>query len=99
MSRFMTAMLAASANNPELLAPARKNLPQLLEPLLAEGPNGLRQVALWPAVHGLLLWEHMGVLSAADPLRQTMIDELLSLAEGSATSISSAPKAKGRKGV
>jgi len=80
--RFFTALLAASANNPRLLDSFRRSMVCIREQLLAEGPNGLRQVALWPVIHGLLLWQHLGVISPEDPLFQSMIDELLSLVEG-----------------
>jgi AcrR family transcriptional regulator len=82
LPRFITAILAASANNPKLLAPLRARMTGMRERLLAEGPNGLRQVALWPAIYGLLLWKHLGVIADDDPLRQSMIKELLALAEG-----------------
>jgi len=87
MARFMTTMLAASANNPQLLDHARQNIGRMRERLLAEGPNGLRQVALWPAVYGLLLWQHLGILSADDPVHRLMLDELLILAEGPVPSL------------
>jgi AcrR family transcriptional regulator len=80
--RFFTALLAAFATNPRLLDPFRRSMTGIREQLLAQGPNGLRQVALWPAIHGLLLWHHLGVISFADPFLQSMIDELLSLVEG-----------------
>jgi AcrR family transcriptional regulator len=80
--RFFTALLAAFATNPRLLDPFRRSVTSIREQLLAQGPNGLRQVALWPAIHGLLLWEHLGIISFADPFLQSMIDELLSLVEG-----------------
>jgi AcrR family transcriptional regulator len=82
MSRFFTAMLAASANNPHLLDPVRHNHCQMRERLISEGPNGLRQVALSAAIHGLLLWQNLGILLPDDPLYQPIIDELLTLAEG-----------------
>jgi AcrR family transcriptional regulator len=82
MPRFLIAMLAASATNPSLLDPIRHRLKFLRERLLEEGPNGVRQVALWPAIFGLMLWRHLGVLTDDDPVRQTIVDELLSLAEG-----------------
>jgi AcrR family transcriptional regulator len=82
MARFLTAVLAASANNPHLLDGVRQNITQMRARLLAEGPNGMRQVALWPALYGLLLWQHLGILRPDDPLRQSMLDELLRLAEG-----------------
>jgi hypothetical protein len=37
---------------------------------------------LWPAIFGLMLWRHLGVLSDDDPVRQAIVLELLSLAEG-----------------
>jgi AcrR family transcriptional regulator len=82
LPRFMTAILTAAANNPKLLAPLRARMTGMRERLLAEGANGLRQVALWPAIYGLLLWKHLGVIEDDDPLRQAMIQELLALAEG-----------------
>jgi AcrR family transcriptional regulator len=82
MPRFLIAMLAASATNPSLLDPIRHRLKFVREKLLEEGPNGLRQVALWPAIFGLMLWRHLGVLADDDPVRQAIVDELLSLAEG-----------------
>jgi AcrR family transcriptional regulator len=82
MPRFMIAMLAASATNPQLLDPVRERLKAVREQLLEEGPNGVRQVALWPAVFGLMLWRHLGVLSDDDPVRQSIVQELLALAEG-----------------
>jgi AcrR family transcriptional regulator len=81
MARFLTAILAASANNPHLLDRLRQNMTQMRERLLEEGPNGLRQVALWPAIYGLLLWQHLGIISHDDPLRRKMLEELLALAE------------------
>jgi AcrR family transcriptional regulator len=82
--RFMMAMLAASANKPQSLELPRTMMCRMRERLLAEGPNGFRQLALWPAVHGLLLWQHLGLISADDPVRQAVLDELLALAEGPA---------------
>jgi AcrR family transcriptional regulator len=82
MPRFFIAMLAASATNPSLLDPIRQRLKTVRERLLEEGPNGVRQVALWPAIFGLMLWRHLGVLSDDDPVRQAILAELLSLAEG-----------------
>jgi AcrR family transcriptional regulator len=80
-SRFFTTMLTAFANNPHLLDPVRENMRQVRERLLAEGANGLRQLALGAAIHGLLLWQHLGVITADDPVHQTILDELLTLAE------------------
>ncbi len=88
MGRFFTAMLAASANNPHLLHPVRENSCQMRERLIAEGPNGLRQVALSAAIHGLLLWQNLGILLPDDPLYEPILDELLTLAEGPDPSIS-----------
>jgi AcrR family transcriptional regulator len=82
MPRFMIAMLAASATNPQLLDPVRARLKAVRENLLEEGPNGVRQVALWPAIFGLMLWRHLGVLNDDDPVRQSIVAELLALAEG-----------------
>jgi AcrR family transcriptional regulator len=93
MFRFLLPVLAAAANNnPELLGPLRQTLRQMRERLLAEGPNGLRQLALWPALYGLMLWQHVGVIAPDDPVCQSMIDEWLSLAEGA----SSTPEAPTR---
>ncbi len=78
----MIAMLAASASNPQLLDPVRERLKAVREQLLESGPNGLRQVALWPAVFGLMLWRHLGVLADDDPVRKSIVEELLGLAEG-----------------
>ena len=85
MPRFLIAMLAASATNPRLLDPIRERLKGVREQLLEEGPNGLRQVALWPAVFGLMLWRHLGVLADDDPVRQAIVEELLKLAEEEAS--------------
>jgi AcrR family transcriptional regulator len=82
MARFFMAMMAAFVNNPDLLNPVRCNMVAMRDRLLAEGPNGLRQVALWPAIYGLLLWRQLGVLSPEDPLSKSILDELLALAEG-----------------
>jgi AcrR family transcriptional regulator len=88
MPRFLIAMLAASATNPRLLDPIRERLKGVRENLLEEGPNGLRQVALWPAIFGLMLWRQLGVLSDDDPVRQAILEELLGLAEGPVPSVS-----------
>jgi AcrR family transcriptional regulator len=80
-ARFFTAVLTALANNPTLLDPVRRNMRQVREQLLEEGPNGLRQVALGAAVHGLILWQHLGVISPDDPVYRSILDELLTLAE------------------
>jgi AcrR family transcriptional regulator len=88
MTRFLTAMLAASANNPHLLDPVRHKMAELRDGLSAQGPNGMRQLALWPAIYGLVLWQHLGVISPDDPLRQAILQELLTLAEGPDPSVS-----------
>jgi AcrR family transcriptional regulator len=82
MRRLFTAMLAASANNSNLLAPVREQACLMRERLIAEGPNGLRQVALSAAIHGLLVWQIMGIMTPDDPLYQPILRELLTLAEG-----------------
>jgi AcrR family transcriptional regulator len=88
MPRFMIAMLAASASNPQLLDPIRERLKAVRGQLLEQGPNGMRQVALWPAVFGLMLWRHLGVLTDDDPVRKLIVEELLGLAEGPDPSVS-----------
>jgi AcrR family transcriptional regulator len=80
-TRFFTAMLTALANNPGLLDPVRENMRQMREQLLAEGANGLRQVALGAAIHGLILWQHLGFISSDESVYRTILDELLTLAE------------------
>lgn len=83
---YLLPVLTASANNnAELLDPFRATLRRVRERLLAEGPNGLRQAALWPAVFGLMLWQHLGVIAPDDPARQSIIAEWLKLAEGNAS--------------
>ncbi len=82
LSRFFMAVLTAAVNNPRLLDPVRKSAQQMRERLLAESPDGVRQVALRAAIDGLVLWEHLGVISPDDPLHQSILDELLTLAEG-----------------
>jgi AcrR family transcriptional regulator len=82
MCHFFTALLAASANSPGVLGTFRHSMEAMRAQLLAEGANGLRQVALWPAIHGLLLWQHLGVISAGEPIFRQMVEELLKLAEG-----------------
>ena len=59
-----------------------RNAQQMRELLLSEGPNGLRQLALRAAIDGLMLWEHLGLISPDDPLYPSILDELLTLAEG-----------------
>jgi AcrR family transcriptional regulator len=88
MPRFMIAMLVASMTNPQLLDPIRARLKGVREQLLEHGPNGMRQVALWPAIFGLMLWRHLGVISDDDPVRQAILQELLGLAEGPDPSVS-----------
>jgi AcrR family transcriptional regulator len=88
MPRFMIAMLAASASNPRLLDPIRERLKHVREQLIEQGPNGLRQVALWPAMFGLMLWRHLGVLADDDPVRKLIVEELLGLAQGPDPSVS-----------
>ena len=56
-SRFFMAIVTAAANNPRLLDPIRRNAKQMRELLLAEGPNGLRQLRppcrhRWPGALG-----------------------------------------------
>jgi AcrR family transcriptional regulator len=80
-TRFFAAMLTALVNNPSLLDPVRQNMREVREQLVAEGPNGLRQVALGAAVHGLILWQHLGFISSADPVYQSILTELITLAE------------------
>jgi AcrR family transcriptional regulator len=87
MPRLLIAMLAASATNPRLLDPICERMKGVREHLLEEGPNGLRQVALWPAIFGLMLWRQLGVISDDDPVRQAIVEELLGLAEGPVPSV------------
>jgi hypothetical protein len=88
MSRFFMAVVTAAVNNPRLLEPVRRNAHEMRERLLADGPNGLRQIALRAAIDGLVLWEHLGLISSDDPLCQSILDELLTLAEGPDPSVS-----------
>jgi AcrR family transcriptional regulator len=81
-SRFFMAVVTAAANNPRLLDPIRRNAQQMRDLLMAEGPNGLRQLALRAAIDGLVLWGHLGLISTDDPLYPSILDELLTLAEG-----------------
>jgi AcrR family transcriptional regulator len=80
--RLVMTILTAAVNNPRLLDPVRQNARQMRERLLAEGPNGLRQILLRAAIDGLVLWEHLGLISTDDPLYESILDELLILAEG-----------------
>jgi AcrR family transcriptional regulator len=80
--RLVMSILTAAVNNPRLLDPVRQNARQMRERLLAEGPNGLRQVLLRAAIDGLVLWEHLGIISPDDPLYESILDEVLTLAEG-----------------
>lgn len=82
LSRFFMAVLTAAVNNPRLLDPVCKGAQQMRERLLAENPDGVRQIALRAAIDGLVLWEHLGLISPDDPLHQSILDELLALAEG-----------------
>jgi len=80
-SRFFATMLTAFTNNPHLLDPVRENMRQVRERMLSEGADGSRQVALLAAVHGLLLWQYLGVLTSDDPVYKTILDELFTLAD------------------
>jgi AcrR family transcriptional regulator len=82
LSRFFMAILAAAVNNPRLLDPIRKDAQQMRQRMLATAPDGVRQIALRAAIDGLVLWEHLGIISPDDPLHQSILDELLTLAEG-----------------
>ena len=86
--RFFMSILTAAVNNPRLLDPVRENAQQLRAKLLAEGPNGLRQITLRAAIDGLALWEHLGIISPDDPLYDSILNELLTLAEGPDPSVS-----------
>jgi AcrR family transcriptional regulator len=88
MRRFFMAILAAAVNNPRLLDPVRQNAQQMRERLLAEGPDGVRQIALRAAIDGLMLWERLGIISSDEKLYESIIDELLTLAEGPDPSVS-----------
>ena len=46
------------------------------------GADGVRQIVLCAAIDGLVLWEHLGLISPDDPLYESILDELLTLAEG-----------------
>jgi AcrR family transcriptional regulator len=82
LSRFFMAILTAAVNNPRLLDPIRKDAQQMRQRMLATAPDGVRQIALRAAIDGLVLWEHLGIISPDDPLHQSILDELLTLAEG-----------------
>jgi AcrR family transcriptional regulator len=88
MSRLVMAILVAAVNNPRLLDPVCQNAKETRQHLLAEGPNGLRQIALRAAIDGLLLWEHLGLISLGDPLFESILDELQNLALGPDPSVS-----------
>jgi AcrR family transcriptional regulator len=88
MSRLFMAILTAAVNNPRLLDPIRKNAHLVRARMLAEAPNGLRQIALRAAIDGLVLWEHLGIISTDDPLHESILNELLTLAEGPDPSVS-----------
>lgn len=87
-SRFFLSILTAAVNNPSLLDPVRSSARDSREQLMGSGPNGLRQIALRAALDGLMLWEHLGLLAPDDPMRQPILNELLTLAEGPDPSVS-----------
>jgi AcrR family transcriptional regulator len=87
-SRLFMAILTAAVNNPSLLDPICQSAKQVRQRMLAESPNGLRQIAVRAAIDGLVLWEHLGIISSDDPLHESILNELLTLAEGPDPSVS-----------
>ncbi len=74
--KLVMAILAASANNPELLAPIRERFDRMRAEILAE-PDGFDLLLILLAVEGMMLWELLGLINKDDPLRGRVVEELL----------------------
>jgi AcrR family transcriptional regulator len=78
--KLIMAILAASVNNPELLAPMRQCFERRRAELMADA-DGFDLLLIWLAVEGLLLWELLGLIDKDDPLRGRVVGDLLARLE------------------
>ncbi|MBV9657366.1 MAG: helix-turn-helix transcriptional regulator [Verrucomicrobia bacterium] len=80
--RICSALLAAAANNPKLLAPARENFRRRLNALAkSTGGNFARAAAVCLATDGLWLLELLNLSPLTTGEREKVLAELLRLAE------------------
>lgn len=90
-----SAMLAAAANNPDLLLPMRTHMQRLFAEIDAS-PVGAKGRLLFFAIHGARLFEQLGLCEQACCDREVFAEHLLSLIDdwsGVTTSIATQSKA------
>ena len=75
------AILAASAEQPELLNPLREHIATVREQIIAEGGDKAIYWLLWAATDGLLLQETLGIAPYPAEQRQMVRQKLLAVAE------------------
>lgn len=76
----VTAILAASAEQPELLAPLREHFAQVREEIIAEGGDQPLFWLLWAASDGLLLQEVLGIAPYPAEQSRKVREKLLAVA-------------------
>jgi AcrR family transcriptional regulator len=79
VQQLFYAAIAASIVNPELLEPMRHHAGELRQRMLQQGPDGLWQVITWLALDGLMIWQMLGLMSAADPVHAEILQFLYKL--------------------
>lgn len=70
---LMTAILAASIHNRELMPPIRQLAERLQKRLLDDNDGELDQLMLWLAMDGLFLWEFVGLIKPTDKLHKNVL--------------------------
>ncbi|MFO0864544.1 MAG: TetR/AcrR family transcriptional regulator [Gemmataceae bacterium] len=68
LERMMLAMIAAVANNPNVIEPLRGKVAKIRDRVLSDRRDGMEQLLIWLAVDGLMLWQFLGLIDREDPL-------------------------------
>ena len=93
-----TALFAAGAQDPRLLAPAQGLLKSMFDDFAATGLRHERAAAIGLATYGLYLMDLLGVSSFTVEQREAIVAELMRLADDrQAAGITPAKKLRGRK--
>lgn len=90
--QLMSSLVAAMANQPELLEPVRRRYVQRFKALARDPENFTRKALFWLATDGLCLTELLSISPLTKVQRRQVLEELIRLTESDELSVTSMRK-------